>query len=95
MNQPTTVQVLNCTTDLNDVNHVIGGAKVQLAAQYISVQNAALQLVQELQQVAATNASAGPYTGEPVLLGQILNNLVAQRHAIANISPDLQLSPSS
>ena len=77
-NQPTTVQVLNCTTDLNDVTRVINGARVKVPGQYNEVAWEAQYLVGSL----ATVQGGAQFQG-------ILRTLESMRHSLARISPDL------
>jgi len=79
--QPTTLQVLNCTTDLNDVSRVIGGAKVSVPAQYTLVAQQAQQLVPSL----ALTGIANNVIGFQLIRTKLRN----MRHSIATITPDL------
>jgi hypothetical protein len=81
MGMPINVQVLNCTTNLNDVSRVIGGARVKVPGRYKALQNQAASLVRALQQAAAKN-NAGRLRG-------ILGELHGMRQSIATITPDL------
>ncbi len=78
---PITVPVLNCTTDLNDVNRVIAGAHLTVPSNYLAVQTQALKLVVELRK-AANHRNRKK-------LAAIVSDLVSLRHSIASISPDL------
>jgi hypothetical protein len=82
--QPTTLQVLNCTTDLNDISRVVGGAKVNVPAQYTLVAQQAQQLVPSL---ALTGIA--PTGSAKIGFQLILTKLQNMRHSIATITPDL------
>jgi hypothetical protein len=75
------VQVMNCTTDLNDVTRVINGAQVSVAPQYTRVALDAQQVVPAL----AVAQSSGQAAAFQIILG-ILEGM---RHSLATISPDL------
>jgi hypothetical protein len=77
----TQVPVLNCTTDLGDVDRVIAGARVTVPDNYVTVQMQAQSLPGELKKYASQHDRAK-------LIG-VINRLQAMRHSIATISPDL------
>jgi len=79
---PLEVPVLNCTTDLNDVNRVVGGAQVVVPSSYLSAQTEALQIATDLNEAAKERNAAK--------LTAIVSQLKTLRHSIATISPDLQ-----
>jgi hypothetical protein len=76
---PPLVQVLNCSTNLNDVTRVINGARVPLPAQYTEVAQQAQKLVPKL-----TTAAFGRNQDA---LADILVTLQEMRHSIATITP--------
>ena len=78
---PITVPVLNCTSDLGDVDRVIAGAHVTVPGNYLTVQTQALDLQVELKKAAEHRNRAK--------LKEIINQLKALRNSIASISPDL------
>ncbi|MGA7870789.1 MAG: hypothetical protein WCA22_07800, partial [Candidatus Binatus sp.] len=78
---PITVPVLNCTSDLGDVDRVIAGAHVTVPDNYLTVQTQAKNLQVELKK-AANQRNRGKLVG-------IYNQLKALRQSIASISPDL------
>ncbi len=78
----TEVPVLNCTTDLSDVDRVIAGARVTVPDNYLTVQMEAQNLQVELNKDARQHRRAK-------LIG-IINKLHDLRNSIASISPDLQ-----
>ena len=78
---PTQVPVLNCTTDLGDVDRVIAGARVTVPDNYLAVQTQAQELQGQLKKYAKH--------GNRVKLIGITNQLKAMRESIASISPDL------
>ena len=75
------VPVLNCTTDLGDVNRVIAGARVTVPANYLAVQMQAQELQGELKRYAE-------HRNRVRFMG-VINQLKAMRESIASISPDL------
>jgi hypothetical protein len=79
--QPASLQSMLCTNDLQDIANVIQGAKVSPPAQYLTLVSQVPKLQTEIQ-----NAIAVGSTGQ---LSFLLNQLVALRHSIATISPDL------
>ena len=78
---PLTVPVLNCTTDLNDVDRVIAGAHVTVPGNYVTVQTQAQNLRGELKKAADQRSRAK--------LSKIVGKLEDMRSSIASISPDL------
>ena len=78
---PTNVPVLNCTTNLNDVNRVIAGAHVTVPAQYLNVQGQVGSLASQLKH-AANNRNKKK-------LAEILDTLKGMRQSIATVTPDL------
>ncbi len=78
---PTEVPILNCTTDLGDVDRVIAGARVTVPDNYVTVQMQAQSLQGELKKYANQHNRAK-------LIG-VINQLQAMRSSIASISPDL------
>lgn len=79
---PTHVPVLNCTSDLGDVDRVIAGAQVTVPGNYVAVQMQARNLQNELKK-AAKQRNRGRLFG-------IINKLKKMRHSIASISPEVQ-----
>ena len=77
----TRVPVLNCTTDLGDVDRVIAGARVTVPDNYVTVQMQAPSL-----EKALTNYAKH---GNRAKLKGVINQLQAMRSSIATISPDL------
>lgn len=77
----TRVPVLNCTTDLGDVDRVIAGARVTVPDNYVTVQMQARSLEGELTKYAKQ--------GNRAKLKGVINQLQAMRSSIATISPDL------
>jgi hypothetical protein len=82
---PMTVPVLNCTSDLGDVDRVIAGAHVTVPGNYLTVQAQAQSLQPQLKKAAKRRNRAK--------LLSILNQLKAMRGSIASISPDLPPTP--
>ena len=78
----TDVPVLNCTSDLGDIDRVIAGAHVTVPANYLAVQAQSQSLRAELKKAAKQH--------ERKKLLVVLNNLKKMRHSIASISPELQ-----
>ncbi len=79
---PTTVQVLNCSTDLEDAARVIRQAKVKrLPSQYQQVEDQ--YVLQEL--LLQTYADYGYVPG----LTQVFTTIQNMRHSIATITPDV------
>ncbi len=78
---PIKVPVLNCTTDLSDVDRVIASAHVTVPANYLIVQTQTLNLLAELKKAAHQRNRAK--------LSTIVGELKDLRHSIASISPDL------
>ena len=79
--QPTTVQTMLCTNDLQDVSNVIGGAQVTLPSQYLALKAQVPNLQSQLQ--------LAEKQGNPAMLSHVRSRLVAFRNSIATISPDL------
>jgi cytochrome c peroxidase len=79
--QPATLQTMLCTNDLQDIANVIGGAQVLPPSQYL-VLKAQIPSLQSQLEAAETNAN-------PHLFSNLLGRLVALRHSIATITPDL------
>jgi hypothetical protein len=77
----TDVPVLNCTSDLGDVDRVIAGAHVTVPANYLIVQAQAQSLRAVLKKDAKRH-DRGKLVG-------IINKLKEMRHSIASISPEL------
>ena len=79
--QPTNLQVLLCTGELNDVNNLINGAQVPVPRQY----SVAAEEAMSLQHTLASAAKARSVTR----LNGVFQNLQQMRHSIATITPDL------
>lgn len=82
---PTTVPALNCTTNLNDVNRVIAGARIPVPPAYSKAAAQVGGLATQLNR-AALSGTAGIAT-----LNQIRTKLRTMRHNIATITPSSDL----
>jgi hypothetical protein len=80
---PIKVPVLNCTSDLGDVDRVIAGAHVTVPDNYLAVQAQA-------QNISVQLNKAAKHRNRKKLAG-IINQLKSMRHSIASISPDLPI----
>jgi hypothetical protein len=78
---PTTVQVLNCTTNLDDVARVISEAKVAPAPQYITAQGQIPALKKQLKQAANGHSVSK--------LQALITALKTVRQSIATIAPEI------
>jgi len=85
LDQPTTVQVLNCTTDLNDISRVIGGAQVRVPFQYTWAAAVARWTAGELREVEEEEE----FQDQEEEFQDIRRTLQSMRNSIATITPDL------
>lgn len=76
------VPVLNCSTDLSDVDRVIGEAQIDVPDSYRDLQTQARELRVKLKSAARNRRKAK--------MVEILGQLKDMRHSIATIEPELQ-----
>jgi cytochrome c peroxidase len=80
--QPTTLQTMLCTNDLQDVSNVMSGVKVPPPPQYLNLRAEVPGLQIELESAEARRSTRQ--------LKSLVNQLIESRHSIATITPDLR-----
>jgi cytochrome c peroxidase len=81
LHRPNKLQVMLCSGELDDVERLLAGAQVALPPQYTAAQSAVPGLKSELKSAAQA--------GDRLRLSVVRLNLMALRHSIATITPDL------